>query len=158
MSPDVLDAFARHCDRHLIDRRPTIWAHFTDIWGDPQGEIGIPNVTDANLTHSVFALLAPWALIPTMSSAWLVVDRLENLSVVNLKVNGRGIFNPSWTVDYSMDDYGHLEFGEPVDGHPLPAVGPALDGLKRVRNAQTLWKAEHTFNSVLPVVQELLGR
>ena len=155
---DTLRAFAAHCDRMPLTKRPTVWCQFIDIWGDPRGELGVPDPEPAEVTHTAFALLAPWVIVPTIGEVWLVVDCLEFLNVVHLHVNVRGMFDPHWTVDYLMDDAGTLVFGE-WEATPTPAfIGHAVQAAKRARMAQTMWEHEHTIATVMPVVEGLLNR
>ena len=152
----VLNAFAAHCQREPLDRRPGIWVEFIDIWNEPRGEIGIPDPDD--IMHTCFALLSPWALIPTIGQAWLIVDMVEDLQVTNLKANYRGYFNPHWSVPYKMSDDGSLSFGEPVSDVVPPPIGVAVQHAKVARMRQTLWEWDHSIETMLPVVEGLLNR
>ena len=150
----VLDGFAEHIARRDIDHRPQIWAAYIDIWDVPQGEIGVADPLD--VTNTCFALLSPWALIPTIGSAWLVVDVIDDLRVTNLKVNMRGMFEPHWSVPYRMADDGVLSFGEPVSIPMTPVIGQAVVGAKRARSRQTFWEMGHSMETMLPAVEALL--
>lgn len=151
---DTLAAFAAHCDRYTVDRRPTMYVRFIDVWGDPQGEIGVPEPED--LHHTAFALLSPWVMVPTIGQAHLVLDRLECLEVTTVTANARGFFDPSWQVDYRMADDGTLEFGEAVDAPVIHEVGTAIIAAKVARMEQKFWQWGYTFDDVVPVVAGLL--
>ena len=152
----ALAAFATHCQRAPLDRRPTVWVQFRDIWKTPKGEIGIPDPVD--ISHTCFALLSPWAMIPTLGQAWLIVDRLDYLSVTNLKVNMRGMFEPHWSVPYKMADDGSLSFGKPALAVVAPEIGHAVIAAKRARRLQTFWDMDHQLETVLPIVEGLLNQ
>jgi hypothetical protein len=151
---DTLQAFSDHCNRAGLLKRPTIYVRFTDIWGDATGEIGVPDPED--LHHTTFALLSPWVMVPTLSEAHLVIDRLECLEVTKVKATQRGYFEPSWQVDYQMDDRGNLVFGESVDAPIIPEVGTAITAAKKARMEQRFWQWHYTFEDVVPVVAGLL--
>jgi hypothetical protein len=151
---DTLQAFADYCDRNTLDRRPTVYSRFVDIYGDPRGEIGLPDPDDVN--SSVFALLCPWAMIPTIGDAWLIVDQVDALSVSHLFVNFRGMFNSHWSVPYFMDDFGTLSFGEAVSASVDSEIGNALVAVKSERRNKRYWNMGHTIESLVPIVDELI--
>lgn len=152
--PIILDAFTDHIARQDIDHRPQIWASYIDIWDVPQGEIGVADPFD--VTGTCFALLSPWALIPTIGSAWLLVDVIDDLRVTNLKVNMRGMFEPHWSVPYRMADDGSLSFSEPVTIPMTPVIGQAVIGAKRARSHQTFWEMGHSMETMLSAVGAML--
>jgi hypothetical protein len=154
MSP--LDAFSAYCDRHLLTNRPTVWVQYTDIWQEPRGELGHSDTTAEDLRLACFALLAPWAMIPTIGEAWLIVDWLEDLKVTRLRATAAGIFDPHWSVAYWMDDEGRLAFGDWEPETPMPAIAQAIAAAKDARFKQTFWEFDHTIESMVPVVQGLL--
>lgn len=155
---NALQDFADHCDRVGLGKRPTVWAQYEHIWGAPCGDMGVPDVSVNDLPNACFALLAPWAIVPTIGSAWLIVDWLIELRVVNVKATLRGIFNPSWSVPYSLSDGGEMAFGEPRPAKMLSAMSPAVAAAKKARLAQTMWAEEYTVESVIPMVADLLDR
>lgn len=152
----TLEAFAAYCERNPLDRRPTVYVRFTDMWNDPVGEIGHANPED--ISHTTFALLSPWALVPTMAEACLVVDTVQTLEVTRLHVaiGGRGIYEPHWSVPYSMADDGTLSFGEPEPSIIPVEIGHGLQAAKKARNEQKFWEFSHTLETVIPVVIGLL--
>lgn len=154
MRHETLAAFSDHCERVGLARRPTLFVQFVDIWSEPCGEIGLPDPT--NITNSTFALLCPWAMVPTVGEAWLVVDQVDALSVTGLKVNYRGIFNPHWTVTYSVSDSGVLSFDEPIRSPVPDEIGAGIQAAKKERMGQRYWQFGHTIETVIPVVEELL--
>lgn len=149
-----LAAFADHCNRHTIARRPNIWVRFVDVWGEPKGEIGLPDATDE--TNAAFSLMIPWAMVPTLAEAWLVVDHLDYLQVMCLKVSTRGMFNPTWKVPYKMADDGCMSFGEPIRDAVPGHLAAAVQGVKRARRVQAFWESEHSIESLMPIVEALL--
>lgn len=153
---DTLAAFAAYCQRNPLDRRPTVYVRYIDMWNEPRGEIGVPDPQD--ISHTAFALLTPWAMVPTMAEAWLVVDTVKTLEVTRLFValKGRGIFEPHWSVPYSMSDDGRLSFGEPAPSIIPAEIGHGLQAAKKARNEQTFWEFEHSIETVMPVVIGLL--
>ena len=150
----ILQAYADHCDRQDVTARPKMFVRFLDIWGDPKGEIGIAEPED--LYHTAFALLCPWAMIPTLGEAQLVLVVGRHLEVTKLKASSRGYFEPSWEVPFSMDDRGQLHFGEPMDAVAIPEVGRAVMSVKKARMEQRFWQWAYTFDDVVPVVAGLL--
>lgn len=155
----TLEAFAAHCDRGTVKDRPTVFCQYVDIHGVPQGEIGLADIHDPELHLAVFAALCPWAMIPTIGSARLVVDRLSlGMVVTDVKANFQGLFNPSWMVPYSMGDDGRLSFGEPV-AEPVPdEVGWGCQAAMRERMDRRFWEQNHSLGSILPVVEALLNQ
>lgn len=150
----ALDDFVAYCDRRPLDKRPKVYARYVDIWNETRGQFGAPESHDLNQT--VFALLTPWALIPTIGSVWLVVDALETMEVSNVKVSAKGIFDPHWSVPYIMDDDGSLVFADPIPGLPPWDIGQAIHAAKRARMVQAFWDDDHDLDSVLTVVEGLL--
>ena len=155
---NALQDFADYCDRVGLEARPTVWAQYVDVWGTPRGEMGVADVTVNDLPNTCFALLTPWATIPTLGSVSLVVDWLTDLRVVDLKVNMRGIYNPSWSVPYTLSDSGRMSFGTPTPAEMLSTVSLAVAAAKRARTAQTMWRDDYSVDSILPVVTHLLNK
>lgn len=151
-----LEAFAAYCQRHPINRRPTVYTQYIDIWKTPLGEMGVPDPTD--IAQTCFAVLSPWAMIPTLGQAWLIVDTVDALEVTGLRVNVRGIFNPHWKVPYSLSDRGTLRFGEPESAEMPPEISSAVFAAKAARLNQTQWEESYTLESVIPVVIGMLER
>lgn len=151
-----LQAFAEYCGRNPIDRRPTVYARYVDIWQTPLGEMGVPDPTD--LARACFAVLSPWAMIPTLGQAWLVVDVVGELEVTGLQVNVRGIFNPHWSVPYSLSDRGTLSFGEPESAEIPTEIGTAVSAAKAARTNQAMWEQSYTLESVVPIVTRMLDK
>lgn len=149
-----LQAFADYCQRNPIDRRPTVYARYVDIWQTPLGEMGVPDPTDIN--RVCFAVLSPWAMIPTLGQAWLIVDVVEALEVTGLQVNIRGIFNPHWSVPYSLSDRGTLRFGQPEVAEIPTEIGTAVAAATSARMNQAMWEQSYTLESVIPVVIGML--
>lgn len=153
---DTLQAFAEHCDRYTLDRRPTMFVRFIDIWNDPKGEIGVPEPED--LYNTAFALLTPWVMVPTLGQAHLVLDQLTHLEVTTVTANFRGYFDPSYQVAYHMADDGTLEFGEATDAACLPEVGTAVVAAKKARMEQRFWQWGYEFEDTVPVVDGMLNQ
>lgn len=151
-----LRAFAGYCQRNPINRRPTVYVQYVDIWKQPLGEMGVPDPTD--IAHACFAVLSPWAMIPTLGQAWLIVDAVDALEVTGLRVNVRGIFNPHWSVPYSMSDRGTLSFGEPETAVMPCEISSAVLAAKAARLNQAMWDQSYTLESVIPVVIGMLER
>lgn len=152
----TLDAFAAHCSRASLTRRPTVWAQFVDVWNTPQGEIGIPD--PPQLSQACFAVLSPWVMIPTIGQVWLVYDAIESLEVTHLHVNARGMFDPHWSVEYGMDDEGGLVFGWETPGPAPDGMDSAIVAAKRARMAGNFWQFDYSIENVLPVIQGLLNQ
>lgn len=151
---EVLRAFADYCQRNPVDSRPTVYARYVDIWQTPLGEMGVPDPTD--IARTCFAVLSPWAMIPTLGQAWLIVDAIDALEVTGLQVNVRGIFNPHWSVPYSLSDRGTLRFGEPEPAEMPTEIGSAVSAAKAARANQAMWEQSYTLESVVPVVIRML--
>lgn len=158
----ALEAFAEHCDRHPLDRRPTYWAQYVDMWGDAKGEMGVSNPTsvddpERSPHNTVFALLCPWLAIPTMAQAWVVVDDLDCLWVIGVRATNHGYFWPVWEVAYRMEDDGSLTPGEP---RPIPMptkIGPGVAAAVKARSQQQLWEGDYDIDALIPVVEGLLN-
>lgn len=156
MGSTPLQAFAAYVQRNPIDRRPTIYVQYVDIWGTPLGEMGVPDPSD--IAQTCFAVLSPWAMIPTLGQAWLIVDAVDALEVTGLRVNARGIFNPHWSVRYSMSDIGALSFAEPVLSDMPPEITVTVVAAKQARTSQAMWDQSYTLESAIPVVIGMLNR
>ena len=158
----ALEAFADHCDRSPLDRRPTYWAQYVDVWGEPKGELGVsnpPTVDDPkrDSNGTVFAVLTPWLAIPTMATAWLVVDNVDQFYVVRVWANSTGFFTPVWSVVYRFEDDGHITpaFPEPI---PMPgSIGSGIAAALKARKEQKLWEGDYDITTVVPVVEGLLN-
>jgi hypothetical protein len=158
---EALDAFAAYVDRQTVATRPTVYTRFVDVWDEPRGEIGVHDPAD--LRSACFALMCPWAMIPTMGGVWLIVDMggvdgSATLRVSNVKTTLRGMFDPHWVVEYSLDDDGRLTFDEPVSCLPPPVIGFAVAAVKGARLRRVMWESDHNLDTVLPVVETLLHR
>lgn len=149
----ALQAFSAFVDRQPLDRRPNVYTQYVDIWNTPVGEWGADGDHRA---QTIYALLAPWSVIPTIAQARLVVDAVKCFWVVNLHTNMRGIFNPTWKVGYRMNDTGRLAFDEPIRDNPPHDIHVALAGAKIARQKQYLWEGDHDLESITPLVVELL--
>lgn len=159
----ALEAFGEHCDRYPLDRRPTYWAQYVDVWNEPKGELGIPDpVTVDDPKHksdsAVFALLTPWLAIPTMAEAWVVVDRLECLWVVCVKATNHGYFSPVWEIPYRMEDDGSLTPSEPAPISMPDRIGAAVAAAMKARMERKLWDGDYDIDTIWPVVEGMLNR
>lgn len=152
----TLEAFAGAIDRAGLESRPVVWVQFIDIWGVPRGELGYPDTDD--LADVVFALLTPWAVIPTIGEAWLIVDRLDWLEVVHLTADLDGVHTTSWRMNYHVADDGVIGFLDYYERDPHPAVTNALTGTRDARFKQTFWSEGHTIETILPAVDAMLHR
>lgn len=158
----ALEAFTDHCDRAPLDRRPSYFAQYVDVWGDARGELGVANPTEVDAPHrkpdkTVFALLTPWLAIPTIADAWVVVDTVDQFWVVRVRATTAGYFSPVWSVAYRFEDDGAITptFPEPI---PMPdTIGPGIAAAIKSRSDQTLWEGDYDLNTLVPVVEGLLN-
>ena len=158
--PAVLATFASHIARHDVGHRPRIWATHFDIWGDPQGEIGIPGISVAEETVAAFAVLVPFILVPTIGTSWLVADcseyELRHLTVVRLDASGRGLDVASWRVPFSVTEGGMLVFGESFAGGVPDRIKDAVVDALRGRNERTYWHDNFDYEGALEVAMGML--
>jgi hypothetical protein len=160
--PTVLDAFAAHIARHDVDHRPHVWAAHFDIWGDPQGEIGVPGITIAEERMAAFAVMVPFIMVPTIGTSWLVADcsdyEIRHVTVVKVSASGRGLDVASWRVPFSVTDQGTLVFSEPFGGRGVPdRIRDAVIEALRGRNERTCWHENFDYERALEVAREMLA-
>lgn len=158
---DDLQAFLDHCRTHDIAHRPFIWARHYDIWNEPVGEIGFPD--NGHPRVSMYAALAPLALVPELRSAVLVVDgttlEYRYLSVVSVTITKDGPEVLHWMAPYEMSDTGKMTIAV---GHPEPELEDdiILDVVGQLVESrrQAIWVKGWGFDDTLEVIADMVAK
>lgn len=157
---DDLRAYLDHTRRVDITRRPAIWARHYDLWNEPAGELGFADNGHPRVT--MYAALAPLALVPELRSVTLIVDgttlEWRGLAVTSITMTRHVPEVVYWACPYTMDDEGKMtvSIGEPEDleDETIIDVVAQLGESRR----QAIWVNGWKFDDTIPVIEDMLGK
>ena len=92
-------------ERSTIDTHPTVWVGFFGY--SYRGALWVNHRS----RDALLWMAAPFAFCPEVQSVFLVSDLDRTLRITRLMVEGSGVRQSNWRLDYHLDDYGRLIFG-----------------------------------------------